>query len=191
MGKSNAVVGVLALQGDFREHLELLRSMKAEAREVRTISDLRECSALIIPGGESTTISNLLDSSGLGAEIKKRAGRGMAIYGTCAGAIIIARKVLREKMFRPLNLIDIEVERNAFGRQVDSFEAEIEVKGLGKLNGVFIRAPVIKKAGKKAEVLASFNGKPVLVRQGNILAGTFHPEAEHSTKIHEFFLEMI
>ena len=191
MGKSNAVVGVLALQGDFREHLELLRSMNAEAREVRSVQDLRECSALIIPGGESTTISNLLDSSGLGAEIKKRAGRGMAIYGTCAGAIIIARKVLREKMFRPLNLIDIEVERNAFGRQVDSFEAEIEVKGLGKLNGVFIRAPVIKKAGKKAEVLASFNGKPVLVRQGNILAGKFHPEAEHNTKIHEFFLEMI
>src|SRR3989338_3010003 len=123
------VVGVLALQGDFKEHLDLLRSMKAEAREVRTISDLRECSALIIPGGESTTISNLLDSSGLGAEIKKRAGKGMPIYGTCAGAIIIARKVLREKMFRPLNLIDIEVERNAFGRQVDSFEAEIEVKG--------------------------------------------------------------
>ena len=191
MGKSNAVVGVLALQGDFREHLELLRSMKAEAREVRSVQDLRECSALIIPGGESTTISNLLDSSGLGAEIKKRAGKGMPIYGTCAGAIIIARKVLREKMFKPLNLIDIEVERNAFGRQVDSFEAEIEVKGLGKLNGVFIRAPVIKKAGKKAEVLASFNGKPVLVRQGNILAGTFHPEAEHNTKIHEFFLEMI
>ncbi|MCR4335488.1 MAG: pyridoxal 5'-phosphate synthase glutaminase subunit PdxT [archaeon] len=181
-------IGVLALQGDFAEHIKILESMKVNAIEVRNNSDLQKCSALIIPGGESTTIGKLLKISGLDREIKKRAKKAMPIYGTCAGAIVLAKKVLNEKEFFPLELIDVEIKRNAYGRQLDSFEAEVEIKGIGKLNGVFIRAPVISKIGKKIEVLAKFEGKPVLVKQGNILIGTFHPETEKNSELHNYFL---
>tara|TARA_Y100000310_G_C20703935_1_gene832874 strand:+ start:11014 stop:11571 length:558 start_codon:yes stop_codon:yes gene_type:complete len=184
------LIGVLALQGDFFEHIQILKSMKIKSIEVRNKSDLEKCSALIIPGGESTTIGKLLKISGLDKEIKKRAKKGMPIYGTCAGAIVLAKKVLNEKEFSPLGLIDVEIKRNAYGRQVDSFEAEINIKGVGRLNGVFIRAPVISKVGK-AEILAKFDGKPVLVKQGNILIGTFHPETEKETVLHDLLIQMI
>ncbi|MCR4368699.1 MAG: pyridoxal 5'-phosphate synthase glutaminase subunit PdxT [archaeon] len=186
-----AIIGVLALQGDFAEHVFLLKKMGVRALEVRSKKGLAQCRALIIPGGESTTMANLLESTGLGAEIKKMAKKGMPIYGTCAGAILLAKKVVGEKRFRPLGIIDIEVRRNAYGRQLDSFEAELEVLNAGKMVAVFIRAPVISRTGKGVEVLASLEKKPVLVKKGNILAGTFHPETEGNTKIHELFISLI
>ena len=184
-------IGVLALQGDFAEHILLLNEHKIHSLEVRSLEDLKKCSALIIPGGESTTMSYLMETSGLGKEIKRRVRAGMPFYGTCAGAIVAAKKVLGEKRFEPLGLIDIEIKRNDYGRQVDSFEAELEVKGAGKVNGVFIRSPIIKKIGKGVEVLASFEGKPVLVRQKNILVGTFHPETEKDFFAHKILLGML
>ncbi len=183
-------IGALAIQGDFKEHMALLHSMGVGCIEVRSISDMQKCSALIIPGGESTTISKLLSDSGLGKEIKSRAKKGMPVYGTCAGAIVIAKKVAGEKRFSPLGLIDIEVERNAYGRQADSFESEIDFAG-GKIRGVFIRAPLITKIGKGVEALATLNGRPVLVRQGKIIAGTFHPELAGERAVHELLLGLL
>lgn len=191
MSKIMKAIGVLALQGDFLEHKLILESLKQKAIEVRNKQDLKECGALIIPGGESTTIGKLLKQTGLDSEIKKRVKKGMPIYGTCAGAIVIAKKVLGEKEFEPLSLIDIEIKRNAYGRQIDSFETELSFNGHGKMNGVFIRAPKIVKKTKEVETLCSLDGKPVLVKQGNVLAGTFHPETEHESKLHKMFLEMI
>ncbi len=182
---------MLGLHGDFREHLALLKEHGVPCIEVRSAADLARCSALIVPGGESTAIARLLESSGLGREIRKRVAGGMPFYGTCAGAIIAAKKVVGEKRFEPMKLIDIEVERNFYGRQADSFEAEVLVKGIGTVNGVFIRAPVIKRTGKGVEVLGTLEGKPVLVRQGNVIAGTFHPETEKNFFAHRMLLEML
>ena len=194
-------IGVLALQGDFREHISLLESHNVPALEVRTKNDLAQCSALIIPGGESTTMALLLSESGLAGGIKARVKKGMPFYGTCAGAILAAKKVAGEKRFRPLGLIDIDVRRNAFGRQADSFEAEVEVKagsgavqgpkGAQFVNGIFIRSPVITRCGKKVEVLARLNGRPVLVRQGKVLAGTFHPETDGNFFAHKMLIELM
>ena len=184
-------IGVLALQGDFSEHIALLRSHNAAAIEVRSKGDLDACSALIIPGGESTTMAILMQRTGLDARIKKRVANGMPLYGTCAGAILAARKVIGEKRFGPLGLIDIEVGRNSYGRQVDSFEAGVDVNGIGVVNGIFIRAPTIKKTGKGVEVIGTLDGKPVLVRQGNVLAGTFHPEMGKDFFAHKILLEMV
>ncbi|MEK6957796.1 MAG: pyridoxal 5'-phosphate synthase glutaminase subunit PdxT [archaeon] len=184
------IVGVLAIQGDFAEHQRSIESLGLEAIQVRTKADLQKCSALIIPGGESTTIAKLIADNGIASAISSFAKKGFPVYGTCAGAIVIAKKILGEKRFRPLNLIGIEVARNAYGRQVDSFEAEIEVKGAGKMNVVFIRAPVITKIGKGVEVLASFEGKPVLVTHKNVLAGTFHTELGENTKLHSLLAKM-
>ncbi len=184
------IVGVLAIQGDFAEHQRSIESLGLEAFQVRVKADLQKCSALIIPGGESTTIAKLISDNGLASAIISFAKKGNPVYGTCAGAIVIAKKVLGEKRFRPLNLIGIEVARNAYGRQVDSFEAEIEVKGAGKMNVVFIRAPIITKIGKGVEVLASFEGKPVLVRHKNVLVGTFHTELGANTGLHSLLAQM-
>ena len=190
-------MGVLALQGDFYEHLRTLKKLGAEAAEVRNKDDLAKVEGLIIPGGESTTIAKLLAETGLDKAIKARAANprsgagGMPVYGTCAGAILLAKNVLKSQGVKGLGLMDIEVERNAYGRQVDSFEAELDVKGIGKVRGVFIRAPVIQKAGKGVEVLAELDGRPVLVRQGNLLAGTFHPEIEGELGVHGLFLDLV
>ena len=168
-------VGVLALQGDFFEHLQTLKKLGVEAAEVRNQEDLAQVQGLVIPGVESTARSQSLAETGLDQAIRARAKQGMAVYGTCAGAILLAKKVLNDGGVKGLGLMDISVERNAYGRQVDSFEAELEANGLGKLKGVFIRAPVIQSVGRGVEVLASLDGKPVLVRQGNLLAGTGPP----------------
>ncbi len=184
------LVGVLALQGDFREHVQLLKEHKVQAVEVRNAKELSACSCLIIPGGESTTIGLLLKSTGLGREIKRRVKKGMPLYGTCAGAIIAAKKVLGERRFAPLGLIDIEVKRNDYGRQVDSFESEVEFAGGVKLNGVFIRSPKIRRVGKGVEVLARLGKEPVLVKQGNVIAGAFHPETEKDFFVHKMLLEL-
>ncbi|HIH08015.1 MAG: pyridoxal 5'-phosphate synthase glutaminase subunit PdxT [Candidatus Diapherotrites archaeon] len=180
-------VGVLALQGDFREHRRQIEALGVECVEVRNPEELEGLAGLIIPGGESTTISNLMKKCGLDKAIKRKHKAGMALMGTCAGAILLSKTVLNEKRFFPLGLIDVTISRNSYGRQVDSFEADLNVKGLGKVNGAFIRAPVIEGTGNNVEVLSSFNGKPVLVMQGKILLATFHTELGADTSIHRLF----
>lgn len=189
------MIGILSLQGDFAEHADILYSIGCEAREVRLKSDLDACSALIIPGGESTVILKQLVESGLDKEIIARAKAGMPIYGTCAGAILLCKQVIaregREQ--QSLGLIDIDVARNAYGRQVDSFETELSVPALGEqpLRSIFIRAPIISRVGAGVAILATEKEHPVLVRQGNILVSTFHPELTKDTRVHEYFVKMV
>ena len=186
------IVGVLAFHGDFAEHIALLRSMKVDTREVRSVEDMKEISHLIIPGGESTVMSRFLTMTGLGAEIKQRVKKGtLPVYGTCAGAILLAKKIMRKNPPGSLGLMDITVERNAYGTQLQSFHAQVSVKGMKKKIPVaFIRAPQITFTGKDVEVLATHGGHPVLVRQGRLLAGTFHPEVRGEKAIHEMFLSL-
>ncbi|MEM4262000.1 MAG: pyridoxal 5'-phosphate synthase glutaminase subunit PdxT [Candidatus Diapherotrites archaeon] len=184
------LVGVLALQGDFLEHCLLLSSLNVGFVEVRRASELDKCNALIIPGGESTVISKLLLETGLDQEIKKRVKKGLPLLGTCAGAIISAKRVRSEDRFSPLGLIDIEIERNSYGRQIDSFETELSVQGK-KIRGIFIRAPVIRKVGAKVKVLASFDNTPVLVKEKNVIVSTFHPELVGEKFVHELLLKEV
>ncbi len=192
IGTGAARIGVLALQGDFYEHLRMLKELGVEAIEVRNKADLEKVDGLIIPGGESTTIDKLLTKTGLDQAIKARVaarrGGSLAVYGTCAGAILMATRRGNAGGVKGLGLMNITVERNAYGSQADSFEAELDVKGIGKVKAVFIRAPVIKGIGRGVEVLAKFDGRPVLVREGNLLAGTFHPEIEGERAVHRLFV---
>ncbi len=183
-------VGVLGLQGDCREHLNVLRRLGVEARDVRTVPDLQGVAALILPGGESTTMARLMAYSGLDKALKERARQGMPVYGTCAGMILLAKEIV-DGLPQGLGLIDISVDRNAYGRQVDSFEADLQIKHLGSFHAVFIRAPKIIRCGSGVEVLAEHEGVPVLVRQGRLLASSFHPELTGDTRIHEYFLSMM
>ncbi|NND04247.1 MAG: pyridoxal 5'-phosphate synthase glutaminase subunit PdxT [Acidimicrobiia bacterium] len=190
-------IGALALQGDFREHLSMLRDLGVEAVEVRTPDELAEVDALVIPGGESTTIGKLADIYGLIEPIRARAEDGMPILGTCAGMIFLAAAVTDGEQPQ-LGLLDVVVERNAFGRQVDSFEADLEVEGRSDpVRAVFIRAPWIHKAGADVEILATVidpqhdEPRPVVVRQGNILATSFHPELIGETWIHELLIGLV
>ncbi len=186
-------VGVLALQGDFAEHIQVLRRLGVEAVEVRKPGDLAGVDGLIIPGGESTTIGRLLTISGLRPEITGRALEGMPIWGTCAGMILLGKEADR-LLEPPLGLIDIKVERNAFGRQVDSFEVDLEVPRLGDrpVRAVFIRAPVVREVGPGVEVLARLpDGTPVAVQQGKLLGTAFHPELTDDTRFHEYFLSLL
>ena len=179
---------MLALQGDFAEHTDVVRRLGAEAIPVRLPQHLPGLHGLIIPGGESTTIVRLLDIFGLRQPILELAQRA-AIFGTCAGMILLAKQAT--DLAQPtLGLIDIVVQRNAFGRQVDSFEAALPFKGLATpVQAVFIRAPLILKAGPAVEVLASLpDGTPVAARQGNILVAAFHPELTADTRVHGYFL---
>ena len=179
--------GVLALQGDFREHALALREAGAAPIEVRTPEDLAEVQCLVIPGGESTTIAKLARAYGLVDPIRERAAAGMPMFGTCAGMIVLARRV---DGGAPLfGLMDIGVRRNAYGRQVDSFEADLDVEEVGPVRGVFIRAPVVEDAGR-AEVLASHEGRPVAVRQGHVMALAFHPELSGDLRLHREFLKL-
>jgi 5'-phosphate synthase pdxT subunit len=190
-------VGVLALQGDFREHLAMVRAAGAEAFEVRTAEELARADALIIPGGESTTIGRLARIYGLIDPLRQRIVAGMPVLGTCAGLIFLGSATTGPE--QPLlGVLDVVVERNAFGRQVDSFEADLQVAGFDRpIHAVFIRAPWIEKLGADVEVLASVgNGasgerKPVFVRQSNILATSFHPELTSDTRVHETLLDMV
>ncbi len=183
-------IGVLALQGAVAEHLQMLLECGVEPVEVRLPKQLEGCSGLIIPGGESTTISKLMREYGLDKEILKKYRKGMAIFGTCAGAILLAKKIIGEKRVKSLGLIDISVQRNAYGRQVDSFEAELNIKKAGKYNGIFIRAPAIESVQNGVEVLAELNKKAVLVRKDNILVATFHPELTQDKRVHELFVSL-
>lgn len=186
---SKAIIGVLALQGDFREHLDALGKCGAGGKEVRLPADLDGIAGLIIPGGESTTIGKLMAMYGMDRAIRAHHDDGMAIWGTCAGAILLARGIIGSSQPR-LGMMDIAVKRNEYGRQVDSFETKLDVKGIGNLKGVFIRAPVIHHTGKAVEVLASHRGHPVLVRQDRLLASTFHPELSGSMAVHRYFIAM-
>jgi|TARA_B100001750_G_scaffold246083_1_gene267383 5'-phosphate synthase pdxT subunit len=184
-------VGVLALQGAFARHLQVLGGLGAATTEVRTTEDLLEVDALVLPGGESTTMSMLLDSSGLHDAVADRITNGMPVLGTCAGMILLARHVADGRPDqRSFAAIDIDVLRNGYGRQVDSFEADLEVTGLDKpFHGVFIRAPVVEWVGDGVEVLGTVDGRPVLCRQGAVVVASFHPEMSGDGRIHRRFLD--
>jgi pyridoxal 5'-phosphate synthase pdxT subunit len=184
-------VGVLALQGDFEAHAKALQRAGAEPMEVRSAADLKNIDGLIIPGGESSTMLKLLEMEDL-LEPLREFGRERPIFGTCAGAILLANEV-RNPTQKSLGLMDIAVERNAYGRQVDSRIAHLDQEGLrgdlqGDLDAVFIRAPIIRRVGEKAKVLARYQGDPVLVEQGRHLVATFHPELTADPRIHRLFL---
>jgi 5'-phosphate synthase pdxT subunit len=186
-------VGVLGLQGDVREHSRSLESAGATPVVVKTAAAVDSVDALVIPGGESTTIGKLLDRFELLEPLRERAETGMPMYGTCAGAILMSREIAgsQDAPFR-VPVLDVVTRRNAYGRQVDSFEADLAVAGLEEpFRAVFIRAPVFEKVGDSVEVLASVDGDPVLVRQGAFLASTFHPEMTGDNRVHELFVSMI
>ncbi|MFM8971985.1 MAG: pyridoxal 5'-phosphate synthase glutaminase subunit PdxT [Actinomycetota bacterium] len=186
--------GVLALQGAFREHREVLEALGVHAVEVRTPDHLAGIDALLLPGGESTTMSRLLVTSGLRGPLLDRLGEGLPVLGTCAGLILVAGEVLDGRPDQePLAAIDLTVRRNAYGRQRDSFEADLVVTGLagGTFPGVFIRAPAIERVGPGVEVLAEHDDRPVLVRQGAVWVSTFHPEIAGDLRIHQAFLQEV
>jgi pyridoxal 5'-phosphate synthase pdxT subunit len=179
--------GVLALKGDFREHARVFADLGASPVEVRTPADLAEVDVLAIPGGESTTISKLARSAELVGPIVERAIAGMPILGTCAGMIVMAERV--EDGEPLLGLVDVTVRRNAYGRQVDSFEADLDVDGVEHpVRGVFIRAPVVEAVGDDVRVVASLEGRPVVLEQGNLVLASFHPELVGETGLHAYLL---
>jgi len=187
-------IGVLALQGDFAEHIAMLRRLKVEASEVRLPEHLMGLDGLIIPGGESTTIGKMSEDFGLTGPLRQF-GQRHAIWGTCAGAIFLSKDARRHQPL--LNLMDITVERNAFGRQVDSFEADLNIKGVDgdkPFHAIFIRAPLIESVGEGVDVLARVekdNAEVIVAaRQGNLLATSFHPELSHDDRFHRYFVKM-
>ena len=187
-------VGVLALQGDFREHLNALIACGVDAFSVRRSEELADVDALIIPGGESTTIAHLAQTFGIFDTIKQRISLGMPAYGSCAGMILLADEILDAAMGqKTFGGLDIVVRRNAFGRQVDSFETELEFKdGFPQpLRAVFIRAPWVERVGPKVEVLASVKSHPVAVRSKSLLATSFHPELTGDHRIHQYFVDQV
>jgi 5'-phosphate synthase pdxT subunit len=189
-----AKVGVLALQGAFREHREVLDALGVGVVEVRVPEHLSGVDALVLPGGESTTMSRLLDTSGLRDPLLERLHGGMPAFGTCAGLILLAREVRDGRPDQvPLGAIDVAVRRNGYGRQRDSFETALEVAGLAgsAFPGVFIRAPVVEAVGESVEVLAEHQGHPVLVRAGGIWASTFHPELSADLRVHQMFVQAV
>ncbi|MFF2862492.1 pyridoxal 5'-phosphate synthase glutaminase subunit PdxT [Streptomyces rubiginosohelvolus] len=188
------VIGVLALQGDVREHLIALASADALARPVRRPEELAEVDGLVIPGGESTTMSKLAVLFGMMEPLRERVRAGMPVYGTCAGMIMLAEKILDPRSGQEtVGGIDMIVRRNAFGRQNESFEASVEVAGIdgGPVEGVFIRAPWVESVGAEAEVVAEHGGHIVAVRQRNVLATSFHPELTGDHRVHALFVDMV
>ncbi|MEY2476104.1 MAG: pyridoxal 5-phosphate synthase pdxT subunit [Actinomycetota bacterium] len=185
-------IGVLALQGAVREHTQVLAELSAEPVEVRGPEHLAGIDALVMPGGESTTMSMLLESSGLFEPLRERLHDGMPAFGTCAGMILLATDVLDGRPDqRSFGVLDAAVRRNAFGRQVDSFEADLDIDSLGggPFRAVFIRAPVVERTGAGVEVLATVDGAPVLCRQGAVLAAAFHPELSGDFRLHQLFVK--
>ncbi len=179
-------LGVLALQGDFEAHLGALREIGAPAREVRHAAELLGLDGLVLPGGESTTLLHLMRDEPWFESIAKFHARGGSLFGTCAGAILLAREVVPQQP--SLGLLDVTIERNAWGRQADSFEARVDCPALGAtLDAVFIRAPRFRQVGPGVEVLARHGGEPVLVEQGRLLAATFHTEIAGDTRVHQRF----
>ena len=189
------VVGVLALQGDFREHIAVLDSLGADARPIRRPEELAEVAGLVIPGGESTVMDKLSRAFGLAGPLKAAISSGMPVYGTCAGLIMIADRVLDAIAGQQsLGGLDISVRRNAFGSQLDSFETDLDIPALGAppVHAVFIRAPIVEEAGAGVRTLASLSdGRVVAVEQGNLLGTSFHPEMTGDTRFHEYFLAKV
>jgi len=174
-------IGVLAVQGNFREHAAMLRRLGADPVEVRKPEQLQGLDGLVIPGGESTTFIRLMRLYGLDEAVREFTG---PVLGTCAGMIVLDR--------RHLGAVDIEVDRNAYGRQVASFEADLDLAGEGEpLRGVFIRAPRVREVGPEVEVLAELDGEPVLLREGQVIVASFHPELTDDTRVHERFLDLV
>jgi 5'-phosphate synthase pdxT subunit len=183
-------IGVVALQGDVREHAQLLRSLGWSPREVRQPVDLDGLDGLVLPGGESTTIARLADRFGLVEPLREAIHGGLPTFGTCAGMIFLASGVTEGSQLL-LRVLDATVQRNAFGRQNDSFEVDLDVKGLdAPFHAVFIRAPWVERVGNDVEVLAEVDGHPVLVREGNVVAAAFHPELTGDARIHKMALSM-
>jgi pyridoxal 5'-phosphate synthase pdxT subunit len=190
-------VGVLAVQGDVREHINSLTSLNVAVQKVRNPEELKTVNALVIPGGESTTISMLAKRVGLMNPLRKFVKDGFAVYGTCAGMIMLADEILDGRSDQEtIGGLDITVRRNAFGRQVDSFETDLSVKDFDKsFRAIFIRAPWVERIGESVEVLASVTAEngtqhPVMVRQGSVLATAFHPELTTDNRVHEYFVQM-
>ena len=185
-------IGVLALQGDFAEHIVILRKIGVEAREIRLPEQLEGLNGLIIPGGESTTLSRLMSIYKLREPVARMAKEGRPVWGTCAGMIMLAAEITEQDPV-PLGLMDIGVRRNAFVRQVDSFEQPLQIAALSAepYNCIFIRAPVVIRVGPPVEVLASLeDGRPVAVQQGNLLATSFHPELTRDSRVHHYFVDL-
>jgi len=183
-------IGILALQGAFIEHQQAIANCGAQVLQIRTARELDQVDGLIIPGGESTTIGKLMQAYQLDTAIKARYEQGMAIWGTCAGMILLAREIIG--MNQPmLGLMDIAVVRNGFGRQVDSFETELEVDSIGRVNGVFIRAPYVERVWGPARIMASHDGKIVMAEEDRLLVTAFHPELTGDKSIHDYFLKKV
>lgn len=195
--KHEPIIGVLGLQGDVREHIAAVRRLGIEVVNVRSPFEFERVDALILPGGESTTLGMLLQSSELDAPIRRRLHEGMPAFGTCAGMILLSREVLDGRTDqRPFDAIDITVRRNAFGRQLDSFESDLSITGLEEpMHAVFIRAPVVVRHGPEVEVLAAVEHRgsvlPVVCRQRQIMVASFHPELTADARLHGLFLEMV
>jgi pyridoxal 5'-phosphate synthase pdxT subunit len=186
-------VGVLALQGAFARHIRAIERLGGAAREVRVASHLDDVDALILPGGESTTMSKLLESQGLFEPIAERLSEGMPVFGTCAGMILLADDVLDGRADqRSFAAIDLVARRNAYGRQVDSFETDLDVEGLDEpFHAVFIRAPSVESVGPGVEVLARVDDAPVLCASGSVMVASFHPELTDDLRLHELFLKSL
>ncbi len=185
-------LGVLAIQGDFAEHVAVLGKLGVKAREVRLPEQLASVDGLIIPGGESTTLSRLMTIYNLREPVARMAEQGRAVWGTCAGMIMLSREITEQDPI-PLGVMDIGVQRNAFGRQVDSFEQSLDVSALGAdpFHAIFIRAPVIIRVGEGVDVLSALDAdRPVAVQQGNLMATSFHPELTNDYRFHSYFLEL-
>ena len=194
MSRIDPVIGVLALQGDVREHLVALAGLGVTARPVRRPSELAELDGIVVPGGESTTICRLLDVFELREPLSRRLADGLPAFGSCAGMIVLATGILDGRADQlPLGAIDIVVRRNAFGRQVDSFETDLEIDGVpdGVVRAVFIRAPWVERTGPGVRVLAAVGEHPVAVREGNVLATSFHPEVSGDDRLHALFLGLV
>jgi 5'-phosphate synthase pdxT subunit len=192
MSDTPVIIGVLALQGDVREHLAAVRALGVEAVPVKTREELARVDGLIIPGGESTTVGKLLDRFGLMEPVRHLPDEHKPIFGTCTGMILLAKEIEGSAQPR-IGVMDITVRRNAFGRQVDSFEEDLPVAGIPDppVRAVFIRAPYIVATDPGVEVLATVHGHPVLVREGHLLAAAFHPELTDDTRVHALFIEMV
>lgn len=184
-------IGVLAMQGAYREHLQMLKTLGVEAIDVRYEQDIDNIDGLIIPGGESTTMGKLIKTLGLYDKLKSRIQNGMPVWGTCAGMILLAKNIVNES-YNHLAVMDINVRRNAYGRQLGSFETKAPVNGIGDdIDMVFIRAPYIESVGENIEVLSTVDGNIVAAQEGNMLVTSFHPELTEDLRVHKYFINIV
>jgi len=184
-------IGILSLQGSIIEHINAVKALGHNPIKVKLPEHLENISALIIPGGESTTISKLIQEYNLDKAIIKKHNQGLPIFGICAGSILLAKNIINDSL-PTLNLLDISIKRNDYGRQIDSFETKLQIKNFSKpFHSIFIRAPSIHSYNSDSEILAEFQNKPVMLRQNNILITTFHPELTEDLRVHKYFVDMV